>query len=152
MIQFVLAKTVLKFGLVNKPKGGFKGTIHTHFFDQATVRRIVDVLTGQRVAATGIGPQTPGMVFVWAALLEEQLPNAIKNKDGKSSVKQGFLMGLGFGSQANFTVFPVHQNHEGFFVQSHAAIYSQTTHEPRSGKQGAGHVSEGMLRKSGRWG
>jgi hypothetical protein len=56
MIQFVLAKTVFKFGLVNKPKGGFKGAIHAHLFDQTTVRRIVDVLTGQRVTATSIGP------------------------------------------------------------------------------------------------
>jgi hypothetical protein len=102
MIQFVLAKTVLKFGLVNKPKGGFKGTIHTHFFDQATVRRIVDVLTGQRVAATGIGPQTPGMVFVWAALVL-LFARAIILKDQLNII----TIGTGFIAQAVLLAFIV---------------------------------------------
>lgn len=96
MIYFMFHESMVQFSLIFEGEFLPDTAIESQFFPEPPVGGIFEGFPGIRVAATGIGPKTSRMIFLFRPFLKKHFTAAIQDEYGKGPVQNPQLVGFGF--------------------------------------------------------
>ena len=110
VVKLMLDKSAWHLRFISKGSDFLQRAIKAHFFAESTMSSVISTFPIARMPATGIGPQTAGVVFLRRPTLEQQPTTGVEHEEGKSAVKQAFLMGLKFIRHPGLLIIGINQN------------------------------------------
>ena len=110
VVKLMLDKSAWHLRFIDKGSDFLQRAIKAHFFAEPAMSRVFSRLAIARMSATGIGPQTAGVVFLRRPTLEQQPTTGVEHEEGKSAVKQPRLVRLKFSRHANLLIIGINQN------------------------------------------
>ncbi|KMN11400.1 hypothetical protein TU84_00710 [Pseudomonas helleri] len=110
VVKFMLGKPARHLRFIGKGSDFLQRAIKAHFFAKSAMSRVFSSLAIARMPATGIGPQTSGVVLLQRPTLEQQPTIGVKHEEGESAVKQALSVCLKFIRHTDLLIIGINQN------------------------------------------
>src|SRR5262245_58370477 len=129
--NLMLDQAVVEFGTIADNEKGHERAGNSHFLHQAPPRRSIHLLSRPRVAAAGVGPQPPGMIFVAMPLLQEQAPALVPELNGDRAVQATLSVRRELWRHADGAIIGIDEDHLLRLDPVHHDVPRCTALEPR---------------------
>ena len=128
MHDLVLGHAAVKLGAVGDGAERGEGADEAHLLFEPPVRRRPDVLPRAGMAATGIGPQSAGVIFADVTLLQQLAAHAVPHDHREGTMEGAGAVRLELAGGADNLVARIDEDHQLLLI-AHGGLSLDDTDE-----------------------